>query len=263
MKQHIAITDLTRMQGPKVCIAGYTKDGRCLRPVIPFQGIQEWFLRKDDCLIIRPFAVVELDFLRPVPQAPHTEDWEIDHFHRRLVVAQLPEEKKRRLMDRTASPSVAAIFGAHIRDDFGFYIQTGEGERSLGTVRPAEVSQVVYEPKAGGKWDYRLVFKDQAGETYRLAVTDLAYRCCLDYGRLQVGYPVDEMIARLARLLNGRDSFLRIGLARQWERFPDRCYLQVTGVHTFPDYLRGRSYADFVTRGSALHQESSAKARLA
>lgn len=96
MKRQIVITDLTRMREPKVCIAGYAKDWTSLRPVVPFRGIPEWFLRKHERLIIRPFAVVEFDFLRAVPKAPHTEDWEIDRFHRRLITDQLPEEKKLR-----------------------------------------------------------------------------------------------------------------------------------------------------------------------
>ena len=246
MKHHIAITDLTRMQSPKVCIAGYTKDGTCVRPVIPFQGIQEWFLHKDDCLIVRPFAVVELDLLRQTPEPPHTEDWEIDRFHRRLVRAQLPEDKKQRLLERTSSGCVADIFETEIHDDLGFYVRAGRGTRSLGTIQPAEISTLIYEPKSDGKWDYRLVFKDQAGQVYRLAVTDLAYRCYLDYGRLEVAYPVDELLSRLAALFNQRATFLRIGLARQWERFPDRCFLQITGIYTFPDYLRGRCHIDFV-----------------
>jgi hypothetical protein len=247
MKQQIAITDLTRMQEPKVCIAGYAKDGTCVRPVIPFQGIPEWFLHKDDCLIVRPFAVVELDLLRHTPEPPHTEDWEIDRFHRRLVVAQLPDGRKQHLLERTSSGSVTDIFETEIHDDFGFYVKAGEGARSLGTLRPAEIGGVIYEPKSDGKWDYRIVFKDQAGQVYRLAVTDLAYRCYLDYGRVEVGYPVGELVSRLASLFNQRTTFLRIGLARQWERFPDRCYLQITGIYTFPDYLRGRCYADFAT----------------
>jgi hypothetical protein len=246
MKQQIAITDLTRMQEPKVCIAGYTRDGQCIRPVIPFQGIGEWFLRKDDCLIIRPFAVVELDFLRHTPKAPHTEDWEIDRFYRNSVTHQLPEEKKLSLLEKTASGSVAGIFGADICDDLGFYLRSGEGERSLGTIRPAEVLELIYEPKANGKWDYRIVFKDQAGQTYRLAVTDLTYRHYLDYGRVQLSYPLDDLTSRLAQFLNQHTTFLRIGLARLWEKFPDRCYLQATGIYTFPDYLRGRSFTDFV-----------------
>lgn len=252
MKQPIAITDLTRMREPNVCIAGYAKDWTCLRPVVPFRGIPEWFLRKDDRLIIRPFAVIEFDFLRAAPEAPHTEDWEIDRFHRRLVTAQLSDEKKLRLLERTASDSVAEIFGAEIHDDLGFYVRAGEGERSLGTIRPAEITNLLYEPTVGGKWDYRIVFEDQAAQTYRLAVTDLAYRHYLDYGRVQVNYPLEELIPRLTHILNQRTTFLRIGLARLWDKFPDRCYLQVTGIYTFPDYLGGRTFVDFVEPSEGL-----------
>jgi hypothetical protein len=246
MRQQIAITDLTRMQQPKVCIAGYARDGSCIRPVIPFKGIGEWFLRKDGHLIIRPFAVVELDFLRRVPEAPHTEDWEIDTFFRRLVAPQLPDEKKQKLLEKTASPSVTEIFGAEVHHDFGFFVRAGEGERSLGTICPAEVIELIYEPKDDGNWDYRIVFKDQAAQTYRLAITDLTYRHYLDYGRVELNYPREDLISSLTRFFNQRSTFLRIGLARGWEKFPDRCYLQVTGIYTLPDYLRGRTFTDFV-----------------
>ena len=250
MKQQIVITDLTRMREPKVCIAGYTREATCRRPVVPFRGIPEWFLSKDDRLIIRPFAVVEFDFLRQVPEAPHTEDWEINRFHRRLITPQLSEDKKLRLLEKTASQSVAEIFGAEIRQDLGYYLKSGEGSRSLGTIRPAEITDLIYAPKDdGNKWDYRLVFKDQAAQTYRLAVTDLTYRHYLDYGRVQVKYPLEELIPRLTRIFNQRNTFLRIGLARLWEEYPDRCYLQITGIYTFPDYLRGRTFTDFIVSG--------------
>jgi hypothetical protein len=39
--------------------------------------------------------------------------------------------------------------------------------------------------------------------------------------------------------------FLRIGLARHWEKHPERCHLQITGIYTFPDYLNGRTFTDF------------------
>jgi hypothetical protein len=43
-----------------------------------------------------------------------------------------------------------------------------------------------------------------------------------------------------------RAVYLRIGLARGWEKYPDRCYLQVTGIYSFPDYLGGKTLCDFV-----------------
>jgi hypothetical protein len=49
--------------------------------------------------------------------------------------------------------------------------------------------------------------------------------------------------------------YLRIGLARHWhpdhEQPKNRCYLQITGVYTFPDYLGGRCFADFPPQTAA------------
>lgn len=42
--------------------------------------------------------------------------------------------------------------------------------------------------------------------------------------------------------------YLRIGLARGWKKYPDRCFLQITGVYTFPDYLDGKIFADFISK---------------
>jgi hypothetical protein len=39
--------------------------------------------------------------------------------------------------------------------------------------------------------------------------------------------------------------YLRIGLSRGWQKYPDRCYLQVNGVFTFPDYLDGKTFLDY------------------
>jgi hypothetical protein len=49
-------------------------------------------------------------------------------------------------------------------------------------------------------------------------------------------------------LLNAERTYLRIGLARprQLERYPEACWTQVTGVYTFPDYLEGKTFADFL-----------------
>jgi hypothetical protein len=58
-------------------------------------------------------------------------------------------------------------------------------------------------------------------------------------------------------------TLLRIGLARLWEKFPDRCYLQITGIYTFPDYLRGRTFTDFVISAGDLDAEEKKSSALA
>jgi len=38
VKKSLVITDVTRMQEGRVCVAGYDNDGNCIRPVLPPPG---------------------------------------------------------------------------------------------------------------------------------------------------------------------------------------------------------------------------------
>jgi hypothetical protein len=78
MKASLVITDVTRMQEGRVCIAGYTRQGKCVRPVMPPPGIHERTLYSQGRVMVFPFAVVEYDLLQQVPQPPHTEDCRYD-----------------------------------------------------------------------------------------------------------------------------------------------------------------------------------------
>ena len=63
MKKLLAITDLTRMQQGRVCVAGYDSEGNCIRPVRPPPGISEKSLLEGGKATVFPFAVVEFDLL--------------------------------------------------------------------------------------------------------------------------------------------------------------------------------------------------------
>jgi hypothetical protein len=101
---------------------------------------------------------------------------------------------------------------------------------------------------------FRIAFRDGAGVRYRLAVTDLAFRCYVEYHRQKLGQTPDAVALNLTNTLREGEVCLRIGLARGWEKYPDRCHLQITGVHTFPDYLGGKCFVDY-----ALTQKQSVK----
>ena len=45
--------------------------------------------------------------------------------------------------------------------------------------------------------------------------------------------PADRAAARCLTALQRQTVYLRIGLARGWDRHPDRCYLQITVVYGF------------------------------
>jgi len=79
MRKKVIMTDLSKIKGSIVCIAGYDYNDRVhVRPVIPYEGINETFLFEGSKLIIKPFAIVEFDFLRHIPNPPHSEDWEVN-----------------------------------------------------------------------------------------------------------------------------------------------------------------------------------------
>lgn len=233
------------MQGTRVCLAGYTADKTCIRPVFPRpKGLTEEWLQATRHGIIRPFAVVEFDLLQAVPEPPHTEDWIISPVYR--VKRILEPAGQRALLESIVDESIASIIGTPIQEEQqSFYIMAGEGVRSLGTIRPGEITSVVYQGGLPDKRRYRIAFTDAEGESYRLAVTDLAFRYCLDDLVSTKKLSPQKAAAQLTDLLNDTEVFLRIGLTRHWEKHPDRCYLQITGVHTFPDYLEGQCYADF------------------
>jgi len=137
MKTSLVITDVTRMQEGRVCIAGYDKKGKCVRPVLPPPGIHERTLYSQGRAIVFPFAVVEYDLLQPVPQPPHTEDCRYDPACVRFV-EQLDEQRKQ-VLAQTFFLSVKAIFEVPIYSDVGHYVMDGKGPRSLGTIQPQQI----------------------------------------------------------------------------------------------------------------------------
>lgn len=243
MKKSLVITDVTRMQEGRVCVAGYDEDGNCIRPVLPPPGIHESTLYLHGRSIIFPFALVEYELTQPTPQPPHTEDYRYKPSSVRFV-ERLEQGHRREVLEKSLFKSVSAIFEEPIHTDVGYYVMDGHGPRSLGTIQPQRVMKAIYEQAPDGKWKYRLGFVDGEGFTYWLTVTDLAWRYFNDYERRK-GRSPGEIAAARTSSLKSSDVFLRVGLARGWEVYPDRCFLQITGVYSFPDYLDGRTFADF------------------
>ena len=237
-RSQMVVTDITRMEGERVCVGGYLEDGAAVRPVAGRAGPDERWLQSARGEPVAPFSVVELR-VGWAPKrlgAPHTEDRTIpDTGHR--VVRVLPDEERRAILERSLSRGVRAIFGAEVHayanGTWGRYVRSGEGQRSLGTIRATAVRGVRYQhyPERG-RWDYRLRFSDASGEEFQLAVVDLAFRRHLDALR-DGGLSPDRSAATVLATLQRQTVYLRIGLARGWDKHPDRCYLQITGVYGF------------------------------
>jgi hypothetical protein len=237
-RRQMIVTDVTRMDGDRVCVGGYLEDGTAVRPVAGRVGPNEQWLRSARDGRVAPFAVLELQVNKAPKRltAPHTEDRTIPLKGHR-VLSILSDENQQALLNRTVLPSVRSVFGAEIHTDpagqWGRYVRAGEGTRSLGTIRVNRIQAVQYRHYPDrGRWDYRLRFRDGSQEEFQLAVVDLEFRARLDALR-DSGLPADRAAARILTALQRQTVYLRIGLARGWDRHPDRCYLQITGVYGF------------------------------
>ena len=248
MRKKVIMADLSKIKGSIVCIAGYDYNDRVhVRPAIPYEGINETFLFEGSKLIIKPFAIVEFDFLRHIPNPPHSEDWEVNPDIRPMLVRNLSESGKKEFLNFIRDDAVRSIFGADIHEQR--YINAGEGNRSLGTVKSKDIS-FKYLLKYSGGYDYRIKFTDDTQAMYDLPVTDLAFRAYCNYLRINRNLDPSSIGLKLQEILNGREIFIRLGLARAWsgrEDEPKKHYLLITGVYSFPDYLEGKNYNDFGT----------------
>ena len=247
MKQELIITDLTRMSGGHVCVAGYAHNGQGIRLAAP--RLHEVDIAVDGKPIAFPAAVVECDLIDHLPDPPHTEDFSFDPYSLQLL-RRLQGATWQAALDRLLFGSVGDIFEQPITNDSGYYIQDGNGARSIGTILPRGIAAATYSAGEDGTWTYRLGFYDQAGQFYRLKITDLTLNAYCGSLRGPDHEPKD-IAARLTQLLKSRRVYLRIGLSRKWAKFPGRCYLQLNGIYTFPDYLDGMTFADFRPQAAA------------
>jgi hypothetical protein len=119
--------------------------------------------------------------------------------------------------------------------------------RSLGTICDATILGVDIDDSYGRR-QFRLDFVDASGERYmRWPVNDLAFRAYLQQTLDTVGDLREAEHIVLQSLLSAERVYLRIGLARPRPLgdYPPACWTQITGVYTFPDYLNGKTFADF------------------
>lgn len=247
MWQDILITDLTQMAGDRVCIAGLNYDLQSIRPHPSFGEITSRHLVHSK-FVVRPRAVVQV-FLTAKDDnvAPHVEDhrWDIDTGIKYLRFAN--EDNWKSVLTRTTASSVTDIFETGF--DHNKNILPDRAKRSLGTLKPKSISRLEYQvlEQHNHKQAFYMSFVDASDTHYdHIPVTDLALRRLI-VSEIRSGESTKEVCYKLLQQWNEADVWLRLGLGRPWE---GRCWLQVNGVYTFPDYLGGRCFNDFELTGA-------------
>lgn len=230
--EKVVITDVTRMHGNRVCIAGLDRNCNCIRPVLSRGALTVEHLYKDGKLIMAPRNVIAFHLTEKILRPPHTEDCVYDPARAELQET-LTVEQMRKVLVKSCFGSVDEIFGEPLIE--GKYLKPGMGERPTRTVR-ARVANIDLA-------NQRISFCDKSGKFYPLRkVTDLSFHA---YAAECTGTGQEKAVVKRLkwRFRKADDVFLRLSLTRPWAR-PDGvegCWLQITGVHSFPDYLGERT----------------------
>lgn len=235
MWQELLITDLTRMSGDTICLAGIDRTLKCIRPELRSGGgIPERHLRIDGNRIIRPGMVVRLNLEpHPAPRPPHIEDHYWLNIENTRYVKTLSEAQWKSALAGTAKATVAGIFETELH--LNKNILPGQGSCSLGTLRPKVVNEFLFQRTMWDgveRLDYRLNFVDATDAAFHIKVNDLALQT---YAlKLSATMTAGEISRHLTERLRRAEVLLRIGLTRPFQGW---CWLQVTGLYAFPGYV--------------------------
>ena len=226
----IIITDLTRFSNPDiVCTAGINPSTKeCIRPM-PYLPAKE--CRR---LNILPGAILRGNFVATHSQKPHSEDRRVSG---RLSFAGPCESKKfREILEATLSNSVEEGFGISLYAGQKHVPIEDAPEISIITLR-IEPWDLEIVPDRYSEGRIKAIFTDGAGMIFRyLPITDLGF---YNYA---MGEYENNRIEELNQFIHSQDVvFLRLGLSRAHRSEDGRngFWLQVNGIYTFPEYLKG------------------------
>jgi hypothetical protein len=220
----IVINHATRMEAPRVCVAGI--DPSTLEHIRPTRPPSDPITRK----LLReeggPFgmgALVDIGTITPDPSPPETEDclFKIDQarFDKNLSGEDFLE-----LLAKMRAVDLSSAFGPELeRVSRTYAVEAGNGGGSLAVLR-AENRPVLEINRYG---QLRLWYNDAEPSAY-LSVKDVRFFEA-DHKTIRTS-AVDDVNRRLRR---GVDVFLMLGLTHPWSKpgeTHDRHWLQLNGL---------------------------------
>jgi hypothetical protein len=219
----ILMTEVTRMTGGIVCVAGIdVHTGAMVRPLNP-DGTN-WPEAKwchADIMVVGNIISVERHARVPTLYPHATEDMSLI---RAFKVGDINREALHDVCLETQDASISHIFAANTID--GKYINDGTKCRSLGciAIRPDRIHAHVFFDKL------RINIHDSDGRYYDPPVTELETK---NIGDANAG--LAALQARLAAHDQDYPIVFRIGLTRGWDGpdhdwNPKRCTIQINGI---------------------------------
>ncbi len=238
MKKTILITSVTRMDEGYVCVSGLDEDGRFVRPEIPYHN-ERWGIKLEYLYdihgseVIRPLTMVELEFIKHIPQSPyHTEDWLIDGHIPPKPVSTLTDKKSLSILSKYADCSLRKALA--------------DNSRSLVIIRPEEIPRIrikIWDDRIRCRFSFCDETGDYVGNLERssrpIGVVDAYWLALCKYLWRKDKINIEQ---RLTKVLEEKKLFLLIGITREWQ---GEYWRQVSGVLTIPYWLDKYCFADF------------------
>ncbi len=221
----IVLSHLTRMEAPRICVAGIEPTtGRHIRPITGRSNPLTRELLTEEHGGFALGALVELGDIKANPNPPETEDhlfWP----NRARVVGRLSPNRYLDLIRANARHSLRGIFGEELeRHNRSYAIEGGHGTASLGILKLQRKSDIQIDRY--GKLRLRLIRADEMPA--HLPVTDLRF-VEADHRTIRADVVADVQ----TRMRRGIEVYLMLGLSRAFLRDDDdrdRHWLQVNGV---------------------------------
>lgn len=129
-----------------MCLAGVTEGSfSWIRPTTETHGLSRSNACDATSNVIQPLDLVEFTLVKPMPIAPHVEDWLADFRRPVRVLGRAAPDMRRRVLEAATEPSPDPV----LRDK----------SRSLVLVEPDRVERVVFDPSGyDGRYKVRLSF---------------------------------------------------------------------------------------------------------
>lgn len=219
----LIVTEVTDMGGNNKCVAGWDVNGQ--KMVRPLPDGHHWSNELVKGLGVKPGVVIDVTHNGHAHggDQPHLlEDFEVDGESIKATGAVLTNWFN--VKAPIAAQSVASGFGGHVRNDKEWrgvkqsvYVQRGTACPSLIglNLRASALELVVPFDK--------LRVKIHDGQT--------SYEFPVSSTELQTAFGNGGLSAAKKVLPNFSQVHIRIGLARGYDRYPDKCFLMLNGVN--------------------------------
>lgn len=220
----LVFNHITRMQAPRICIAGIDlQTHRHVRPTTPPTDLITRTLLREELGPIAMGALVDVGLVTPEPSPPESEDHAFQTANVEYV-RDLNDQEFLDLLDNVRDKDIQTAFGPELKNvGHGYAVDAGSGKRSLAVVRADEPPTLIVD-----RWGKLRLHVRDLDPAPNLSVADVRF-CEGDHKtiRKEVVKDVNE------RIEDGVGLYLMLGLphAKQmpWDD-RERHWLQLNGL---------------------------------